>query len=211
MRTWSTPAAAVLVLAGAVLLGGTGLFLSALFLNSAPSNAFSDRYRAQLDAVVYPEFEQNWKLFAPNPLQQDVAVEARLRTVAPDGTEAGEQTGEWLGLTARDIAAVRGNPAPSHLDQNQLRRAWDYYDSTHPEDGTAPGPRAEPAERYLKRTALQRIGPAPEGRRAYEVQLRVVTTVLAPPAWSREQVDTAPHYRELPWWPVDEDDLRGLW
>ncbi|MGW4648959.1 DUF5819 family protein [Kitasatospora sp. NPDC004289] len=207
MRTWSTPAAAVLVLAGAALLGGTGLFLAVLFLNSAPPNALSDRYRPQLDAVVYPEFEQNWKLFAPDPLQQNVSLEARLRTVAADGTES---TGEWLGLTARDIAAVRGNPAPSHLDQNQLRRAWDFYDSAHPEDGTAPGTRAKPSELYLKRTALQRIGPSPEGRRPYEVQVRVVTTVLAPPSWSREQVDTAPKVRELPWWPVDEDDLRGL-
>ncbi|MFI5528940.1 DUF5819 family protein [Kitasatospora sp. NPDC051853] len=207
MRTWSTPAAAVLVLAGAALLGGTGLFLAVLFLNAAPPNALSDRYRSELDAVVYPEFEQNWKLFAPDPLQQNVAVEARLRTVAPDGTES---TGEWLGLTARDIEAVRGNPAPSHVDQNQLRRAWDFYDSAHPEDGTAPGTRAKPSELYLKRTVLQRIGPAPEGERPYEVQVRVVTTVLAPPPWSREQVDTAPKYRELPWWPVDEDDLRGL-
>ncbi|WP_405018604.1 DUF5819 family protein [Kitasatospora sp. NBC_00070] len=207
MRTWSTPALVVLCATGAVLLGGTALFLAALFLHSAPSNALSQEYRAELDAVVYPEFEQNWRLFAPNPLQQNVTVDARVQTIAADGTVT---TREWAGLTAGDIAAVRGNPAPSHVDQNLLRRAWDFYDSTHTEQqGT--GSRAVLAEQYLKRTALQRLGPAEPGLRLFQVQLRVGTAELAPPAWSREQVDTAPKYRELPWWPVGEADLRGLW
>lgn len=61
------PALAVICLSGAALLGGTGLFLGALFLHAAPANALSQEYRQELDAVVYPEFEQNWKLFAPNP------------------------------------------------------------------------------------------------------------------------------------------------
>jgi hypothetical protein len=90
------------------------------------------------------------------------------------------------------------------------RRAWDFYDSTHTEqEGT--GPRAGMAEQYLKRIALQRLGPADGGLRLFQVQLRVGTAELAPPEWSREQVDTAPKYRELPWWPMAEADLRGLW
>ncbi|GAA1140492.1 hypothetical protein F4556_003444 [Kitasatospora gansuensis] len=207
MRTWSTPALLVLCTAGAVLLGGTALFLAALFLHSAPSNALSKQYRAELDAVVYPEFEQNWRLFAPNPLQQNVTVDARVQTIAADGTVS---TREWAGLTAGDIAAVRHNPAPSHVDQNLLRRALDFYDSTHAEQQVI-GPRAGLAEQYLKRVALQRLGPADRGLRLFQVQLRVGTAELAPPEWSREQVDTEPKYRELPWWPVGENDLRGLW
>ncbi|MER5861795.1 DUF5819 family protein [Kitasatospora sp. NPDC002040] len=207
MRTWSTPALVVLCGTGAVLLGGTALFLAALFLHSAPSNALSQRYRTELDAVVYPEFEQNWRLFAPNPLQQNVAVDVRVQTIAADGTVT---TGEWGGLTAGDIEAVRGNPAPSHVDQNLLRRAWDFYEATHGEQEST-GARPRLAEQYLKRIALQRLGPPAPEKRLFQLQLRSSTSELAPPAWSREQVDTAPKYRELAWWPVDEADLRGLW
>ncbi|MFJ4680870.1 DUF5819 family protein [Kitasatospora sp. NPDC088783] len=208
MRVWSKPARVVLVVAGVGLGACVLAFLGALFLAVAPANSVSKEYRSELDAVVYPEFEQNWKLFAPDPLQRNVAVDARVRTIGPDGQVA---TGEWHGLSAADWAAIRHDPAPSHLDQNLLRRAWDFYESTHG-DGDAPaaaGSRGELAEQYLKRIALQRIGPG--GGRVIQVQLRATATAVAPPPWSGEQVDTAPHARELPWWPVQAEDRQGLW
>ncbi|MFC5645388.1 DUF5819 family protein [Kitasatospora cinereorecta] len=208
MRVWSVPARVVLSVAALGLAAGTALFLAALFLHVAPENAVSRRYRAEVDAVVYPEFEQNWKLFAPNPLQQNVMVDARVQTIAGDGRIT---TRDWTGLTAQDFAAVRHNPAPSHVDQNLLRRAWDFYDATHPQqDGAVAGPRAKLAEEYLKRIALQRIGRTAGGERILQIQFRVGARTVAPPPWSPEQVSTDPDYRELPWWPVNADDYRGL-
>ncbi|MFD8479165.1 DUF5819 family protein [Kitasatospora sp. NPDC059673] len=207
MRVWSKPARAVLAFAGAGLGAGTLAFLGVLFLQVAPENSVSREYRAQLDAVVYPEFEQNWQLFAPDPLQREVTVAARVQTIADDGRIT---TLDWHSLTAGDLAAIRHDPAPSHLDQNLLRRAWDFYVTTHP-DGDGPaaaGSRGRLAEQYLKRIALQRIGPG--GERVLQVQLRVDTAAIAPPAWSEEQVDTSVHSRELPWWPVRAEDWRGL-
>lgn len=207
-RTWSTPALTVLGMAGAVLLGGTGLFLAALFLHVAPSNALSQRYRTELDHVVYPEFEQNWKLFAPNPLQQNLAVDARVQTISATGRI---RTRDWVGLTAQDIAAIRGNPAPSHVDQNLLRRAWDFYDSTHnTQDGTATVARGKLAQEYLKRIALQRFGRTSAGERILQIQFRLGTTNIAPPSWSQEKVSTDVQFRELSWWPVDDTDYQGL-
>ncbi|RKE20338.1 hypothetical protein BX266_3694 [Streptomyces sp. TLI_171] len=207
MRVWSKPARVVLVTAGVGLLACTLAFLGALFLHVAPENSASRAYRAEVDAVVYPEFEQNWKLFAPDPLQRNVTVDARVQTIADDGRIT---TREWRGLTEQDLAAIRHNPAPSHADQNLLRRAWDFYESTHPDgDGQAvAGSRGQLAEQYLKRIALQRIGRG--GERVLQVQLRVGTATVAPPRWSTESVDTAVHTRELPWWPVDAEDWRGL-
>ncbi|MFB7662757.1 DUF5819 family protein [Kitasatospora sp. NPDC056138] len=208
VRTWSLPALAVLCAAAALLLGGSGVFLAALFLQSAPSNVLSQRYQAQLNDIVYPEFEQNWKLFAPNPLQQNISVDARVQTISDGGRV---HTRDWVGLTAQDIAVIRHNPAPSHVDQNLLRRAWDFYDSTHPaQDGVAVGERGKEAEEYLKRVALQRFGRTAGGERILQIQFREGTATIAPPAWSREQAPTGTSYRELAWWPVDEDDYRGL-
>ncbi|MEU9130061.1 DUF5819 family protein [Kitasatospora sp. NPDC048540] len=208
MRVWSTPALLVICLSGAGLLGGTGLFLGALFLHVAPANAVSRQYQRELDAVVYPEFEQNWKLFAPNPLQQNLTVDARVQTIDGDSRVT---TRDWVGLTAEDVAAIRGNPAPSHLDQNMLRRALDFYRTTHPEqDGAPVGTRGRLAEEYLERIALQRFGRTVGGERVVQIQFRFGSAAIAPPSWSPEQTDTAVQYQELPWWPVEEADYRGL-
>ncbi|WP_316522161.1 DUF5819 family protein [Kitasatospora brasiliensis] len=207
-RAWSRPAQLVLGFAGAVLAGGTGLFLAAVFLHVAPANSLSRQYRDEIDGVVYPEFEQNWKLFAPNPLQQNVSVDARVRTVGPDGTT---RTHDWIGLTAQDIAAIRGNPVPSHVEQNLLRRAWDFYDASHDQqDETPTSPRGGLAEQYLKRIALQRIGREADGEPVREIQFRSTAATVAPPSWSGEAAPEAPRVRELPWWPVAEEDYREL-
>ncbi|MBO1416750.1 DUF5819 family protein [Streptomyces sp. FH025] len=208
-RGWSRPAQLVIGLAAAVLLSGTGLFLAAVFLHVAPANSLSRKYRDEVDGVVYPEFEQNWKLFAPNPLQQNISVDARVRTAAADGADA--RTRDWVGLTAQDLAAVRGNPAPSHADQNLLRRAWDFYDGSHdPQDEKPLGSRGRLAEQYLMRIALQRIGRAVDGERVVEIEFRVTSTTVPPPSWSGEAAPPAPKVRELPWWPVEDEDYRGL-
>ncbi|MFI9270063.1 DUF5819 family protein [Kitasatospora sp. NPDC052896] len=204
-RVWSLPALLVLAGAGVVLLTATVAFLGALFLQNAPANTVSQRYQGQLDGLVYPEFEQNWKLFAPDPLQQNISVDARVRTATG--------TGPWIGLTAQDIAAIRGNPAPSHVDQNLLRRAWDFYDSTHSSaDESSTGPRGPLAEEYLKRIALQRIGRAAGGAPVTAIQFRAGSTQIVPPPWSAGGTgwSAQPVYRQLPWWPVGDADYRGL-
>nr|WP_051845495.1 DUF5819 family protein [Streptomyces globisporus] len=112
-----TLAAAALTLAGALLV-----HLAFVFLSIAPANALSVRHHDAIDAYVQPEFGQDWKLFAPNPMQRNDAVGVRVNTLGPDGRH---HQSEWLNLTAQDIEAIHGNPAPSHVDQNMLRRAWD--------------------------------------------------------------------------------------
>ena len=64
------------------------------------------------------------------------------------------------------------------------------------------GLRAPLAEEYLKRVALQRIGRTVAGERVLQIQFRVDTAPLDRAA--------EPGQRELPWWPVDDSDYRGL-
>ena len=73
-----------------------------------------------IDDYVYPEFEQNWKLFAPNPLQQNIAVQARAEIANDDGTA---KTTGWFDLSAQDGEAIDHNLAPQ----------------PHPAERTAPG------------------------------------------------------------------------
>lgn len=208
-RAWSAPALTALT-AGAVILAGAGLWHgSALFLALAPSNGISREYQEQIAGHTLPEFGQDWKLFAPNPVQVNVAISARVRTDAADGSS---RVGQWIDLTAQDIEAVRGNPVPSHAHQNLLRRAWEFYATTHEAEGGGPGagPRAGLSEQYLKRIALQRVGPGHEGGRADAIQVKRRITVVEPPGWQVHTSDASSGELTLPWWPVAPKDVYAL-
>ncbi|MFG2476759.1 DUF5819 family protein [Streptomyces fagopyri] len=181
--------------------------LGMVFLHVAPSNTVTKQHGKAIDEWIYPEFEQNWKLFAPNPLQQniDVQVRARVRTTDGGATETG-----WYDLSALDGAAIDGNPLPSHTQQNELRRAWDFYVGTHDNDNRPVGLRGDLSESYLRRVVLLRLDREEAGGRGAvveRVQVRSRTTSVRPPEWSDEQVSDKPVLRELPWWAVPEEDL----
>ncbi|MEN3582736.1 DUF5819 family protein [Streptomyces sp. ZYX-F-203] len=181
-----------------------------VFLHVAPDNTLSRRHAETIDAWIYPEFEQNWKLFAPNPLQRETAVEARAEVRTADGDR---RTTEWHDLSAEDGRAIDGDPAPSHTRQNQLRRAWDFFLATHDGDDRPLGSRGALSESYLRRLAVLRLdrdGAAGADGTIHRVQLRARTTDVPPPEWSREGTSPRPHYRELPWWSVPHPESGGV-
>ncbi|MET9253594.1 DUF5819 family protein [Streptomyces sp. NPDC003717] len=197
---------AAALLALLLVAAGVGVHLVLTFLHVAPANTLSRQHAGLVDDWVYPEFEQNWKLFAPNPLQQDVSVQVRAEVGTADG---GIRTTGWYDLSAEDGRAVAGNPLPSHTQQNELRRAWDFYTATHDSAGRRVGLRGGLAESYLRRIAvlrLERHDAAGPGGTLERVQYRSRTTVVPPPPWSAERAATRPAVRELPWWPADGAD-----
>ncbi|MGW3407906.1 DUF5819 family protein [Streptomyces sp. NPDC000888] len=180
--------------------------LGMVFLHLAPSNTVTKQHGTAIEEWIYPEFEQNWKLFAPNPLQQNIAVQVRAQVRTPDGTS--RETG-WYDLSALDGAAIDGNLLPSHTDQNELRRSWDFYVSSHDGENRPSGMRGDLSERYLRRVVVLRLDRLQAGGKdavVESVQVRSRTTNVAPPEWSQEQVSDKPVLRELPWWSVPEGD-----
>ncbi|MFF9013278.1 DUF5819 family protein [Streptomyces sp. NPDC014870] len=194
--------------AAAVALAGVAVFacvhLAMVFLHVAPSNTLTKQNGEAVDEWVYPEFEQNWKLFAPNPLQQNIAVEVRAEVEGADGAE---RTTGWIGLSAQDAEAIRGNLVPSHTEQNELRRAWDFYLNTHTDDHRPNGLRGVLSEQYIRRIVMLRLDGADLGGTVERIQLRSVTRVVPAPSWSNEKTNTDPSYREFPWWKVTAADL----
>ncbi|WP_069885233.1 DUF5819 family protein [Streptomyces luteocolor] len=191
----------------AVIAAAACIHVAMLFLHVAPSNTLTKQHGDLVDEWIYPEFEQNWKLFAPNPLQQNVAVQARaeLRTA-----EGGVRTTHWYDLSAQDGAGIDGNLLPSHTQQNELRRGWDFYVGSHDAQNRPVGLRGQLSEEYVRRIAymrLEREAPGKKGDEIARVQLRSKTTNVRPPKWSEEKVSAKPVYRVLPWWSVTPDDL----
>nr|WP_242441050.1 DUF5819 family protein [Streptomyces sp. CB02923] len=192
------------VAAGAVTVA-VAVHLAMMFLHVAPPNTLSKQHGEVINDYVFPEYEQNWKLFAPNPLQQNIAVQVRAQV----RSEAGDLlTTGWTDLSAVDGRALLHNPVPSHTQQNELRRAWEYYLNTHDAQNRASGTRGELAERYVRRIVMQRMSTQWATRGTIQqMQVRSMTKAVSPPPWSSEKISDAPRYRELPWWPVTAGDL----
>jgi hypothetical protein len=202
----SLPYQIAAALALALVAVGALVHLGMVFLHVAPSNTLTKQHGRAVDEWIYPEFEQNWKLFAPNPLQQNIDVQVRvdLRTA-----EGGVRTTGWYDLSALDGADIRHNLLPSHTQQNELRRAWDFYASSHDNANRASGLRGELSESYLRRIVARRVdrlsAEVREGT-VQRVQLRSSTTNVQPPPWSTEKVSDKPVYRVLPWWTLSAKD-----
>ncbi|CAM5554909.1 hypothetical protein STAFG_4220 [Streptomyces afghaniensis 772] len=200
-------------LALAVVAVGVCVHLGMTFLHVAPPNTVTREHGKAVDDWIYPEFEQNWKLFAPNPLQQNISIQVRAEV--RDG-EGGTLTTGWYDLSAEDGRAIDGNLLPSHTQQNELRRAWDFFLATHDGENRPVGLRGSLSESYLRRIVVLRLDRDDAVRATTggvgvieRVQVRSRTSNVPPPRWSREKVSTTPAYRELPWWRVPADEAGG--
>ncbi|MFJ9716007.1 DUF5819 family protein [Streptomyces sp. NPDC101213] len=199
----------VAALALAVVAVAVCVHVGMVFLHVAPSNTVTKKHGRAIDEYVYPEFEQNWKLFAPNPLQQNIAVQVRADVRTADGTA---RTTGWFDLSAQDGRGIDGNLVPSHTQQNELRRAWDFYVGSHDSDNRSAGPRSTLAETYLRNIVvlrLERGEAAGRGGTVERVQVRSRTTNVPAPSWSTDEVSSKPVYRVLPWWPLAAGDTEG--
>ncbi|MGI5456312.1 DUF5819 family protein [Streptomyces sp. CA-249302] len=198
-------AALALAVVGVVVCVHIGM----VFLHVAPANTVTKKHGKAIEDWVYPEFEQNWKLFAPNPLQQNIAVQVRAEVKESDG---GVRTTGWYDLSAEDGRAIDGNLVPSHTQQNELRRAWDFFVATHDGNNRSTGMRGSLSESYLRRIVVMRLDrddAADKGGTVARVQVRSRTTNVTPPKWSAERISDKPMYRVLPWWPVSAADIVG--
>lgn len=198
--TRSTSSLVVLMAAAVVLICAVLWHLAMVFLTLAPASSVTHRYQRQINSYIYPEFGQNWQMFAPNPLAQNVAIGARVQTTGHDGAR---HISDWINLSASQIEAIRHNPVPSHLDQDMLRRAWDFYVGSHNlKDENTNGMRGTLSKEYLVRIALQQFGREWNGERIVRVQLASRTNLVDPPKWTKMKPSDNTDYRVLPWWPV---------
>jgi hypothetical protein len=186
-------AAVVLCLAASVV------HVLLVFLHVAPANTVSKRYGSHINAWVFPFFEQNWRLFAPDPESVNRQILARTAHTDFDGSV---QVSPWFDLSAVDGSAVEHHVFPSHTAQNMLRRAWSGYVDSHGGDDSGRTERARMMRKYLINIAADRVA-AHKGGTVDFVQLRVVTLPVAAPGSAVGDRPPKPtENRLLPWWKV---------
>ena len=195
-RRWSRALVAGMTLAVTAVVV---VHLAATFLYNAPANPVSQRYTKQVNWWMQPLFSQNWRLFAPNPISENVEVDARA-SVVPDGRTTG-----WVNLSAHDEAAVRGDPVPGHITENELRNAWFQWVETHDDNGNPTGTNADVMQQYLLNVVLERLRGEVGTGTIGSVQIRAITTLIPGPG--RTPAQTAPQTRTLDWWSIPQDTL----
>ncbi|MDT0307962.1 DUF5819 family protein [Streptomyces sp. DSM 44917] len=202
-----------LILAGfalAVSLASLAHAAAAIVFVAPSSNVAMEQHGDAINDYVRPEFTRNWRLFAPNPPQVNVHVEARAQTRRADGALV---TTQWVDLTEQDNGAIRHQLLPSVSNQAQLRRAWRVFRDTHDEAGTPLTRSAALTEAQLRRLVLRRLEGAPgvgtDLGAVRRVQVRTASASVAAPPWESVRRSTAPVRRELPWWTVRPEDLPG--
>jgi hypothetical protein len=167
--------------------------LTATFFFNAPGNPVSQRFHTQITWWMSPLLTQNWQLFAPNPISENVQVEARA-SVGPSAALT-----SWTDLSAFDQAASTGDPVPSHLTMNALRNAWEEFTGTHDAAGQPNAPLADTAQQYLQSLVLGYLRPRVAGG-IDSIQVRFVVTLA--PGDGRTAQQLAPQTQTLPWWVV---------
>jgi len=183
----------------ALCLAASLLHVVLVFLHVAPANTVSKRYSPLISAWVYPFFEQNWRLFAPDPESVNRQILAR---TAKTGSDGSVQVSPWFDLTAVDRSAVEHQPFPSHTAQNMLRRAWAGYVDSHGGDDKARTERALMMQKYLSDIAADRAAARQDGTFDF-IQLRVVTLPIPVPGPAAGNRPPTPvENRLLPWWKV---------
>ncbi len=193
----------VVAVAVAAVCVGAVFHLGMVFLHVAPTNTLSTRYATALSGYIYPEFEQNWKLFAPDPVQSNVDIQARAQV----RTAGGSTTTGWVDLTAMDDRAILHNPFPSHTEQNELRRSWDFYTSAHDDQDRPVGLRGGLSKEYLLRIVASRFGPHLNGGTVTALQVRSSVAPVGSPPWSAQRTSTTVQYHPLSWWDVTPEDF----
>lgn len=193
----------VVAVAVGIVAAVAAVHIAAVILYVAPENAVSRTYGDSVDEYVKPEFVQNWKLFAPEPLHVNVRIYARTEVRTADGSS---QVMPWVDITAADIEQTRGNLLPSHT-RNQLRKGWRSYTRTHDSQNRAENITGLVVESYLKRVALLRLEGSPSAGPVLRVQLRADTTPVVEPAWSGRRNSGETTHRILPWWSVGAADF----
>lgn len=110
------------------VVGLVVLHFAMTFLWNAPQNPVKDSIGGQVSGYMRPFFEQNWSLFAPNPVNAEDELLVRAQVV--DSETGQTRTTDWANPTQLEWRLVLHNPAPSRasrLTSNLHRRvntAW---------------------------------------------------------------------------------------
>jgi hypothetical protein len=189
-RRWSRALVAGTVVATAAVVA---MHLAATFLYNAPANAVSEKYASQVSTWMNPLFAQNWQLFAPNPISENVELRARA------SMSANGRITPWVDISAMDAAQITDDPLPGQVAENELRNAYFSWVESHDGNENPTTPDGQLLQQYLENVVIDRLAPAVGGQIG-SIDIQATITLLPGPGRTAKQ--TAPQTHDLGWWVV---------
>lgn len=110
------------------LVGVVAIHVAVTFLWNAPDNPIKESVSGEVSGYMRPFFQQNWSLFAPNPVNAEDELLVRAQVTDPQTGEV--RTTDWERPTLMEWTLVHHGPAPSRasrITSNLHRRvnsAW---------------------------------------------------------------------------------------
>ena len=153
----------------------------AVTLAAVPTNPVSDAFVPQTD-YLSPFFGQSWRLFAPNPVDEDKTLLVQGAYVDDDGTSEHDHgsTGQGSSRTSSSTAWWAGVPATSPRSSTLARRGVPGARESQEQKRS----RSEPAHSILRRGCTAGLPRPHRPRRRRPGRLPALT--IAPPlAWPR--------------------------
>ncbi|MGW0753214.1 DUF5819 family protein [Streptomyces sp. NPDC002587] len=100
---------AALSLIGVLAAGAVFFHFSMTALHHTPFNPIREKHDDKIRAYMAPYFQQDWHLFAPEPVSEDSGYLVRAQVKKPDGSV---ETTQWADVTT------------PHIDKVQRQRFW---------------------------------------------------------------------------------------
>jgi hypothetical protein len=194
------------------------------FLYVAPRNAISAYADKGVSSYILPYFDQDWQLFAPDPVKTDPHVLVRAKVVEVNGQQ---RVTSWLDITRPELARVKGHLFPDRVSrltakvagslfdaaEQQERAAADQQHAPPPDAPAADQQQASPPEEArpdntdeaFARVLATLAARARWGEQVTEVQIQLVGYMPAsPPSFGTQDADDAKVVQhDLSWWPTE--------
>lgn len=199
------------------------------FLHVAPTNPVSVAANSAVTSWIYPYFQQNWQLFAPDPVSRDNGVLAQGRTSA-DGEATGyvDLSSPMLERKLHSLVPDRLPYVVSGASHSFLTARQNVLDAM-PSDSPPLSAAGEEVALALPKEVLEEVSPMQvaayddalnrlaevaalhvredTGADPTQVQVRLVTHTF--PRWSQRHDAGLGEisYSDLPWYDLDSKDL----
>lgn len=203
---WPHPivAAACLVVGGLLIV-----HFVMTFLYVAPRNLISARADKIVTSYMLPYFDQDWRLFAPDPAKTDPHMLVRAKVV---DIRHQERITSWLDITDSELTRVRGHLFPDRVSRLSAKVAGSLSEAAEQHAQLISDRQQQPVsfqespreklDEAFAHVLATRAASAHWGEGVAEVQIRLLGHIPPPPPFSAAQDAGYPEViqHDLPWW-----------
>lgn len=183
------------------------------FFYVAPRNLISGRADRAISSYMLPYFDQDWKLFAPEPVKTDPHILVRAKVV---DVRHQERVTPWLDITNSELVRVRGHWFPDRVSRLSAKVAGNLSETAERHEQLVSDSEQQPVslqetprdklDEAFAHVLATRAAHAQWGDEVTEVQIQLLGHIPPPLPFSAARDAGYPEIvqHDLPWWPAGD-------